>query len=113
MRHCSIPIKTTAIPHHQPLTLCEKTGQNIACIVTAPVLQEYTLIKLGLVTTPDSLKMLTDADDDSTRAASTPSAPIPSFFLLAATLRPETMPGQTNVWVLPHDAKVKLYALNP
>lgn len=50
--------------------------------------QEYTLIKMKVLEMNDALKKggLTDAD---------------AVFLLAATLRPETMCGQTNCWALP------------
>lgn len=50
--------------------------------------QEYTLIKMKVLELNDALRSggLTDAD---------------SVFLLAATLRPETMCGQTNCWALP------------
>ena len=47
--------------------------------------QEYTLIKLKLLEFPPVLKSLTGR----------------SVFLVAATLRPETMYGQTNCFVLP------------
>ena len=50
--------------------------------------QEYTLIKMKVLEMNDALKKggLTDGD---------------AVFLLAATLRPETMCGQTNCWALP------------
>ncbi|MGB1604167.1 MAG: class I tRNA ligase family protein, partial [Promethearchaeia archaeon] len=47
--------------------------------------QEYTLIRMELVTLPPALEMLAGK----------------TVVLLAATLRPETMYGQTNCWVLP------------
>lgn len=47
--------------------------------------QEYTLIKIQLLELPESLASLSDK----------------SVFLVAATLRPETMYGQTNCFVLP------------
>lgn len=47
--------------------------------------QEYTAIKVELVEFPTAMKKLKDK----------------KVFLLAATLRPETMPGQTNCWILP------------
>ena len=50
--------------------------------------QEYTLIRMELVTLPPALEMLAGK----------------TVVLLAATLRPETMYGQTNCWVLPHDS---------
>ena len=56
--------------------------------------QEYTLVKLRLTTLPESLSAVCSEAS--------------SFALLAATLRPETMAGQTNVWLLPHDSKVRV-----
>jgi leucyl-tRNA synthetase len=47
--------------------------------------QEYTAIKLELLEKPAALKKIEKK----------------KIFLLAATLRPETMPGQTNCWILP------------
>lgn len=47
--------------------------------------QEYTLIKMKAL---DRSAILIDLPDDE-------------IFLLAATLRPETMYGQTNAWILP------------
>ena len=52
--------------------------------------QEYTLIKLRALATPPALA-----------AACAGRGPI---YFLAATLRPETMYGQTNAWVLPTGA---------
>ena len=52
--------------------------------------QEYTLIKLKALQTPPALA-----------AACAGKGPI---YFLAATLRPETMYGQTNAWVLPTGA---------
>ena len=50
--------------------------------------QEYTLIKMKVLEMNDALKNGGLADGDA-------------VFLLAATLRPETMCGQTNCWALP------------
>eukprot|EP00929_Paragymnodinium_shiwhaense_P001516 TRINITY_DN101752_c0_g1_i1.p1 TRINITY_DN101752_c0_g1~~TRINITY_DN101752_c0_g1_i1.p1 ORF type:complete len:1281 (-),score=479.86 TRINITY_DN101752_c0_g1_i1:216-4058(-) len=47
--------------------------------------QEYTAIKIELLEFPDKMKSLKGK----------------KVYLLAATLRPETMPGQTNCWILP------------
>lgn len=47
--------------------------------------QEYTGIKIKLLEFPDSIKEFADKE----------------VFLVAATLRPETMYGQTNCYVLP------------
>lgn len=47
--------------------------------------QEYTAIKVELLEFPPVMKPLEGK----------------RVFLLAATLRPETMPGQTNCWILP------------
>eukprot|EP01116_Phalansterium_solitarium_P012957 TRINITY_DN2974_c1_g3_i1.p2 TRINITY_DN2974_c1_g3~~TRINITY_DN2974_c1_g3_i1.p2 ORF type:complete len:625 (-),score=228.05 TRINITY_DN2974_c1_g3_i1:117-1991(-) len=47
--------------------------------------QDYTLIKLQIVTLPEKMRALEGR----------------KVYLVAATLRPETMYGQTNVWVLP------------
>ncbi|SPQ96003.1 leucine--tRNA ligase [Plasmodiophora brassicae] len=53
--------------------------------------QEYTAIKLRLVSKPPpALQSFVDEPSHS------------GVFLLCATLRPETMYGQTNAWVLPH-----------
>eukprot|EP00283_Hemiselmis_rufescens_P008667 CAMPEP_0173420554 /NCGR_PEP_ID=MMETSP1357-20121228/1978_1 /TAXON_ID=77926 /ORGANISM="Hemiselmis rufescens, Strain PCC563" /LENGTH=1085 /DNA_ID=CAMNT_0014383351 /DNA_START=39 /DNA_END=3296 /DNA_ORIENTATION=+ len=49
--------------------------------------QEYTLIKMRVMELPPCMEQLKGSD----------------VFLLAATLRPETMYGQTNCWMLPHD----------
>jgi len=49
--------------------------------------QEYVLIKLEVLDLPDALKHFAEK----------------KVVLLAATLRPETMYGQTNCWVLPHE----------
>eukprot|EP00466_Bigelowiella_natans_P016187 jgi/Bigna1/54300/estExt_Genewise1Plus.C_310109 len=50
--------------------------------------QEYTLIKIELEKVPESIKNIVKAD-----------VPV---YLAAATLRPETMYGQTNCWLLPN-----------
>ncbi len=47
--------------------------------------QEYTLIKLQLVDIPEKLKAHANK----------------KIFLVPGTLRPETMYGQTNCWILP------------
>jgi len=47
--------------------------------------QEYTAIKIELLEVPEKMASLKGK----------------KIFLLAATLRPETMPGQTNCWILP------------
>jgi len=47
--------------------------------------QEYTAIKIELLELPKSMEKLKGK----------------KIYLLAATLRPETMPGQTNCWILP------------
>jgi len=47
--------------------------------------QEYTAIKIGLLEMPTSMEAVKGK----------------KVFLLAATLRAETMPGQTNCWILP------------
>ncbi len=47
--------------------------------------QEYTLIKMKVLEFNDALSQLNGSDT----------------YLLAATLRPETMCGQTNCWALP------------
>eukprot|EP00928_Gymnodinium_smaydae_P070755 TRINITY_DN54527_c0_g1_i1.p1 TRINITY_DN54527_c0_g1~~TRINITY_DN54527_c0_g1_i1.p1 ORF type:complete len:1295 (+),score=401.68 TRINITY_DN54527_c0_g1_i1:2-3886(+) len=47
--------------------------------------QEYTAIKIELLEKPAAMKALKDK----------------KVYLLAATLRAETMPGQTNCWILP------------
>ena len=49
--------------------------------------QEYTLIKMRVLEFPGQLEALSASKD--------------KVFMLAATLRPETMYGQTNAWVLP------------
>ncbi|EKX38614.1 hypothetical protein GUITHDRAFT_158495 [Guillardia theta CCMP2712] len=49
--------------------------------------QEYVLIKMEILTLPPALQQLEGK----------------KVVLLAATLRPETMYGQTNCWVLPHE----------
>jgi leucyl-tRNA synthetase len=48
--------------------------------------QEYTLIKMRVLEFPGKLEALASKEN---------------VFMLAATLRPETMYGQTNAWVLP------------
>jgi leucyl-tRNA synthetase len=53
--------------------------------------QEYTLIKLKLLTPPPKLQALLSERKMSDR----------TVILPAATLRPETMYGQTNLWLLP------------
>ena len=70
--------------------------QYKACIANLPrsrlrfefvvILQEYTLIKLKALQLPGKLAGL---------------ASYGSVYFMAATLRPETMYGQTNCWVLP------------
>ena len=52
--------------------------------------QEYTLIKMRLISSIAALSDVQELRDAE-------------IYLLAATLRPETMYGQTNCWVLPHD----------
>jgi len=49
--------------------------------------QEYTLIRMEVLKLPEALKSLEGK----------------TVVMLAATLRPETMYGQTNCWVLPHE----------
>ena len=49
--------------------------------------QEYTLIKMRVLDFPGKLEALASL--------------APKVYMLAATLRPETMYGQTNAWVLP------------
>ena len=49
--------------------------------------QEYTLIRMEVMKLPEALKSLEGK----------------TVVMLAATLRPETMYGQTNCWVLPHE----------
>lgn len=49
--------------------------------------QEFTLIKMRVTQFNDALKPLQDKG---------------TVFLMAATLRPETMYGQTNYWILPN-----------
>ena len=51
--------------------------------------QEYTLVKMKALELRGALAELTGKAPDS------------SVFFMAATLRPETMYGQTNCWVLP------------
>jgi leucyl-tRNA synthetase len=54
--------------------------------------QEYTLIKLKVVENiPEKLKKYTDSEEYKGKV-----------FMVAATLRPETMYGQTNCFVLPN-----------
>jgi leucyl-tRNA synthetase len=52
--------------------------------------QDYVLIKIRLLDLPQEVK---DAVKDDKKQE--------KIFLAAATLRPETMYGQTNCWVLP------------
>lgn len=52
--------------------------------------QGYTLIKLRLLS-PKSIKQMCDLNDEEAK----------QVYLVAATLRPETMYGQTNLFVLP------------
>jgi len=52
--------------------------------------QEYTLIKMRLMSSIPALSAVQELRNAT-------------VYLLAATLRPETMYGQTNCWVLPHD----------
>jgi leucyl-tRNA synthetase len=54
--------------------------------------QDYTLIKLKLLDVPTKLAGVVGA---------VPEAKNAPIILPAATLRPETMYGQTNLWVLP------------
>ena len=57
-----------------------------SCLLVGP--QEYTLIKMEVIRTPrDAL-----GEEPVLRSAE-------RIMLLAATLRPETMYGQTNCWV--------------
>lgn len=56
--------------------------------------QEYTLIKLRILEFPEELKQFEGAN----------------VFLVAATLRPETMYGQTNCFVLP-EGKYGVYEM--
>ncbi|XP_031274457.1 leucine--tRNA ligase, cytoplasmic-like [Pistacia vera] len=60
--------------------------------------QDYTLIKMEVLP-PFSSKLKPLADKNK------------KLFLVAATLRPETMYGQTNAWVLP-DGKYGAYEIN-
>ena len=50
--------------------------------------QEYTLIKLRVLELPECLSSIEESKKDK-------------VFFVAATLRPETMFGQTNCWILP------------
>jgi leucyl-tRNA synthetase len=60
--------------------------------------QEYTLIKLRALPMDEAS---TDANDLPGPLAAVAAQSPGGVFLLAATLRPETMYGQTNAWVLP------------
>lgn len=61
--------------------------------------QDYTLIKLRLVDIPEAIqKMLDESKDVQALKAEGKS---PTVYLPAATLRPETMYGQTNLFILP------------
>lgn len=66
------------------------TGEGVAP-------QEYTLVKIKLT---NSLPQLSS------------SAPDQSVFLLAATLRPETMYGQTNLWLKPEMKYIAFRMIN-
>ena len=54
--------------------------------------QEYTLVKMQVLSQIPALEGVEALASSQGR-----------IYLLAATLRPETMYGQTNCWVLPHD----------
>ena len=60
--------------------------------------QEYTLIKMRVLEFPGKLSELAQHEG--------------KVFMLAATLRPETMYGQTNAWVLPDGAYGAYQGLN-
>lgn len=61
--------------------------------------QDYTLIKLPLVDVPTEVQTMIDENKDV--QALVKEGKTPTVFLPAATLRPETMYGQTNLFILP------------
>ncbi|EKX38613.1 leucyl-tRNA synthetase, PPC-targeted [Guillardia theta CCMP2712] len=84
--------------------------------------QEYVLIKMEILTLPPALQQVDSTSSLPSCSSSCscsslllvllPPSPLPltrtqlegkKVVLLAATLRPETMYGQTNCWVLPHE----------
>jgi len=56
--------------------------------------QEYTLIKMQVLSKIAALSDVAELHGGENAS---------KIYMLAATLRPETMYGQTNCWVLPHD----------